>query len=214
MRPSSSSATRPSPPISTSAPSSGPAGDPETDRYRLFEAVVTLLGAIAASAPLLLVLDDLHWADRPTLQLLRHLIRSPQSARVKILGAVELSRSRFHYRRDAVFNAETYLDFLQQLAPHYRRRGAILIQDNASYHKDARVWGWFKSNRHWLEVHQLPPYSPEFNPTERMWQHTRKNGTHNRFFATETELMATLSRVFGDMQAHPETIRPYLVPFF
>ena len=34
-----------------------------------------------ASAPLLIVLDDLHWADRPTLQLLRHLIRSPQSWR-------------------------------------------------------------------------------------------------------------------------------------
>ena len=30
----------------------------------------------------------------------------------------------------------------------YRRRGAILIQDNAAYHKDAEVWGWFKSNRH------------------------------------------------------------------
>jgi len=133
---------------------------------------------------------------------------------VKILGAVELSRSRFHYRRDCVFNAETYLVFLKQLASHYRHRGAILIQDNASYHKDARVWAWFKSNRHWLEAHQLPPYSPQFNPTERMWQHTRKNGTHNRFFATEAELMGTLTRVFGDMQAHPESIRPYLAPFF
>jgi DNA-binding SARP family transcriptional activator/tetratricopeptide (TPR) repeat protein len=69
---------------------SAPAGDPETDRYRLFEAVVTLLGAIAASEPLLLVLDDLHWADRPTLQLLRHLTRSPLAARVKILGAYRL----------------------------------------------------------------------------------------------------------------------------
>jgi DNA-binding SARP family transcriptional activator len=69
---------------------SSPAGDPQTDRYRLFEAVVTLLGAIAASEPLLLVLDDLHWADSPTLQLLRHLTRSPLAARVKILGAYRL----------------------------------------------------------------------------------------------------------------------------
>ena len=42
---------------------SAPIGDPATDRYRLFEAVATLLGTIAASAPLLIVLDDLHWAD-------------------------------------------------------------------------------------------------------------------------------------------------------
>src|SRR2546429_9934198 len=36
----------------------------------------------------------------------------------------------------------------------------VQIQDNASYHKDAEVWAWFKSNRHWLEMHHLPPYSP------------------------------------------------------
>ena len=78
---------------------------------------------------------------------------------VKILGAIELWRTQFNYRQDTVFNASTYLNFLEQLARRYRRQGAILIQDNASYHKDAEVWSWFKSNRHWLEVHQLPPYS-------------------------------------------------------
>jgi DNA-binding SARP family transcriptional activator/tetratricopeptide (TPR) repeat protein len=62
-------------------------GDPETDRYRLFEAVAGLLGQIAATGSLLIVLDDLHWADRPTLLLLRHLIRSPQSGQLRIVGA-------------------------------------------------------------------------------------------------------------------------------
>jgi len=132
---------------------------------------------------------------------------------VKILGAIELWRTRFHYEQAPVFNASTYLDFLQRLAPHYRRRGAILIQDNASYHKEAEVWSWFKSNRHWLEVHQLPPYSPELNPTERLWQYTRKNGTHDRYFANQGELLATLTRVFQDMQSYPDLIRPRLLPF-
>ena len=59
---------------------------------------------------------------------------------VKILGAIELWDTRFHYRQDTVFNATTYFAFLEQLARRYRRRGAILIQDNASYHKDADVW--------------------------------------------------------------------------
>jgi DNA-binding SARP family transcriptional activator/tetratricopeptide (TPR) repeat protein len=62
-------------------------GDPETDRYRLFEAVAGLLAAISASAPVLIALDDLQWADRPSLLLLRHLARSPHNARVSILGA-------------------------------------------------------------------------------------------------------------------------------
>jgi transposase len=132
---------------------------------------------------------------------------------VKILGAIELWHARFHYGPTPVFNAPAYLDFLHQLAPHYRRSGAILIQDNASYHKDAEVWSWFKSNRHWLEVHQLPPYSPELNPTERLWQYTRKNPTHDRYFASREQLVATLTRVFTDMQSYPELIRPSLLSF-
>ena len=132
---------------------------------------------------------------------------------MKILGAIELWGARFHYRQDTVFNAATYLAFLEQLARCYRRQGAILIQDNASYHKDADVWHWFASNRHWLDVHQLPPYSPEFNPTERLWQHTRKTGTHNRYFATETELVGTLSRVFARDAIPPGTDPLVSAPF-
>jgi len=44
---------------------------------------------------------------------------------VKILGAIELWRTRFHYREDTVFNASSYLVFLEQLARSYRRQGAI-----------------------------------------------------------------------------------------
>jgi transposase len=136
-----------------------------------------------------------------------------QRKSIKILGAIELFQTRFHYRQDTVFNASTYLAFLEQLARCYRRQGALLIQDNASYHKDEEVGGWFRANRHWLEVHQLPPYSPELNPTERLWQYTRRNGTHNRYFAQPSALVGTLTRVFGEIQRYPDLIRPYLHSF-
>jgi tetratricopeptide (TPR) repeat protein/predicted Ser/Thr protein kinase len=56
--------------------------NPEGRRYRLFEGVAALLSAIARTRPLLIVLEDLHWADRATLMLLRHLLRSSHEARV------------------------------------------------------------------------------------------------------------------------------------
>src|SRR4029453_18624119 len=64
-----------------------PAPPPETERYRLFEAVVTTLAHAAGDAPLVLVLDDLHWADRPTLLLLRHLARAAEPRRMVVLGS-------------------------------------------------------------------------------------------------------------------------------
>ena len=56
--------------------------DPETERYRLFDAVAAWLGAASGDQPLLLVLDDLHWAAKPTLLLLRHVSRSPEAPRL------------------------------------------------------------------------------------------------------------------------------------
>ena len=46
----------------------------------MFEAVSLLLTQAIVAAPLLLVLDDLHWADRATLHLLRHVMRAPHEA--------------------------------------------------------------------------------------------------------------------------------------
>jgi predicted ATPase/DNA-binding SARP family transcriptional activator/tetratricopeptide (TPR) repeat protein len=71
-----------------------PAEEPETERYRLFEAVVGLLTELSRSAPVLLVLDDLQWADRPTLLLLRHLARAISPARLLILGAYRSTERR------------------------------------------------------------------------------------------------------------------------
>ena len=52
-----------------------PGSGDETERYRMFEAVADLLSAIGREMPVFLVLDDAHWADRPTLQLLQYVVR-------------------------------------------------------------------------------------------------------------------------------------------
>jgi DNA-binding SARP family transcriptional activator/tetratricopeptide (TPR) repeat protein/energy-coupling factor transporter ATP-binding protein EcfA2 len=70
------------------------ADEPETERYRLFEAVVGLLTELSRSAPVLLALDDLQWADRPTLLLLRHLARATSPGRVLILGTFRSTERR------------------------------------------------------------------------------------------------------------------------
>ena len=50
----------------------------ESERYVLFRAIEGLLAAACEAGPVLLVLEDLHWADLPTLKLLRRLLTSPR----------------------------------------------------------------------------------------------------------------------------------------
>jgi predicted ATPase/DNA-binding SARP family transcriptional activator len=82
--------------------------EPEGERYRLFEAVVGLLSSVSQHAPILLVLDDLHWADRPTMLLLRHLSRAPRPERLMVLIA---------------FRTEAATDVLHDALADLRREG-------------------------------------------------------------------------------------------
>jgi class 3 adenylate cyclase len=60
--------------------------DPETARYLLYASVAGLLEVASKREPLLLILDDLHWADQPTLSLLRHVVTAGSSAGALVIG--------------------------------------------------------------------------------------------------------------------------------
>ena len=60
--------------------------DPDTERHRLHTSVAELLSGVSGKRPVLLVLEDVHWADAPTLLLLRHLARVAGDARLLLLA--------------------------------------------------------------------------------------------------------------------------------
>ncbi len=60
--------------------------EPDVERYLLFESVAEVLRSESASHPLLVVLDDLHWADSPSLKLIEHVLRHEHTGRVMVLG--------------------------------------------------------------------------------------------------------------------------------
>lgn len=89
--------------LAMSAPSSA---DPETGQHRLHMAVSGLLVNVSRRRPLVLVLDDLHWADRSTVLLVRHLVRAAADARLLLVGG---------YRDTASDLAPAVLDSLADL---------------------------------------------------------------------------------------------------
>jgi predicted ATPase/class 3 adenylate cyclase len=67
----------------------------EQARFRLFDSITTFLRNASKREPLVIVLDDLHWADAPSLLLLEFLARGLDGSRLMVLGTyrdVELSR--------------------------------------------------------------------------------------------------------------------------
>ncbi|HVF13008.1 MAG TPA: BTAD domain-containing putative transcriptional regulator [Acidimicrobiales bacterium] len=77
-----------SPELGERVPGLGPpvVSDPETQRYRMFQASASVLSNIAQRAPLVLVVDDLHWAAPMTISLLRHVVSRSEPNRLLVLG--------------------------------------------------------------------------------------------------------------------------------
>ena len=69
--------------------------EPEQARFRLFDSISTFLTNASKSQPVVLILDDLHWADEPSLLFLQFLERQMAGSRLLVVGCyrdVELSR--------------------------------------------------------------------------------------------------------------------------
>jgi DNA-binding CsgD family transcriptional regulator len=66
------------------------------DRFRLFDATARLLRTAGQAAPMLVVLDDLHWADEASLLLLRHVVRVLDDERVLLLANTRRNRREEH----------------------------------------------------------------------------------------------------------------------
>ena len=92
-----------------------PALAPEQARFRLFDSITTFLKSASQSQPLLLVLDDLHWADQPSLLLLQFVARQMADSCLMVVGCyrdVELSRQHAlsetlaHLSREPVYHRQ------------------------------------------------------------------------------------------------------------
>lgn len=132
-----------------------------------------------------------------------------------VFGAVSLERRPlFFWRFAPVFNNRTFLGFLKELVRRCRRRKLFLIIDNGPCHnlgEDGKLW--LAKHHHRIELHRLPPYSPEFNPIEGVWKATKKRTTHNRFFRSVEDRDAALNTTFGTFQAYPAMIAGHLERF-
>ena len=86
-----------------------PPAESEEAQFRLFDALAAFLRSVSERVPLLLVLDDLHWADRPTLSMLTHLAREVGRSRILVLGTyrdTDLDRTHPLSRTLAELNRE------------------------------------------------------------------------------------------------------------
>ncbi len=114
-----------------------------------------------------------------------------------VVGAVRPADGRLFSLILPEVNRETFQIFLDMLQPHLGKKRVVMIMDNASWHK-VKSLNWGR-----IEPLYLPPYSPDFNPIERIWLYLKQT-FFTRFVARKhDELTDYLAEKLKFMQDNP-----------
>ena len=149
-------------------------GDPDAERGRLFGAVIATLAELARAQPVLLVLDDLHWARRPTIDLLDQLIRDQQLSNVLVVAAYRTAPADTgEALRDALpdlrrlpgvtrlplagFDVDGIEDFVAAAAGHAVGTDLRVAVDALARQTDGNVFLLVELWQHLVEVGLAPP---------------------------------------------------------
>lgn len=110
-----------------------------------------------------------------------------------VYGAVNPLDGQFHWMLADKMNTETFSAYLGQVSAAHPDEFLVMIVDGASSHvsKDLKI----PEN---IRLHRLPPYSPELNPVEHLWDEIREKSFPNRVFS---EMKAVIAQLENDLPA-------------
>ena len=105
-------------------------------------------------------------------------------------------------------NGPRYVEFLTRLL-HGARRPVFLIVDGHSVHTARLVTAFVASTKGRLRLFCLPPYSPELNPDEQVWDHVKHHGVGRAVIRGAAHLKALVMRRLRQLQRTPELVRAF-----
>jgi transposase len=102
-------------------------------------------------------------------------------SRLNITGALDIFTHRLHIREDQTINALATIAFFKQLENAYPTMHKVhVFCDNAPYHRNKQVKEYLQTSK--IQLHFLPPYSPNLNPIERLWKWMKETVMYNTHY--------------------------------
>ena len=124
----------------------------------------------------------------------------------KVFGLLDYFTGRFfHQGLEGRFNSASYTAFLARVLDE-TTQPLILIQDGARYHTSAETKRFFAQHTQRLTVYQLPSYSPDYNPIEKLWKKLKQQETHMHYFPTFDALTGKVEQALLRFENAPQEI--------
>lgn len=125
----------------------------------------------------------------------------------KVWGLVDYFTGQLFWQgQTGRFRAESYCQFLEEVLKQ-TAQPVIIIQDGAPYHTAKVTKQWIEQHRERVTVYQLPSYSPDYNPIEKVWRLVKRNATHLHYFASFEALEQTVKGELSSLSQKPERVK-------
>ena len=119
-----------------------------------------------------------------------------------MIRAIELEKHEVSVNTADKVNSLSIKGFLEQLLEKYPQHRCLhLIWDNAGYHRSEEIKAFVEKEKR-LQVHYLPPYSPNLNPIERLWKVMHEKVTYNRYYKKFHEFKDSIQNFFEKIQIY------------
>jgi|SRR5215813_6881022 len=125
----------------------------------------------------------------------RRIVTPGKNRKFYIAGALDVRTGRLHTTGGDRKNAALFCQLLWLLATRYRHaRRVHVVVDNYGVHSARLTKSTLAALRHRIVLHFLPPYCPDANRIERVWQDLHANVTRNHRCKTMPQLLANCRR--------------------
>jgi transposase len=98
-------------------------------------------------------------------------------------------------------NAEAMSVFLAEVAQRHANEFILMVLDGAGWHRAKRLQ--VPAN---MQLIPLPPWSPQLNPVEHLWDEIREKGFSNRVFASLSAVDEQLVTALLDLEPDPRQV--------
>jgi len=129
-----------------------------------------------------------------------------QNVKYYIGGALNSRTGNILYAHGPRKNSDLFIDSLHVISNAYRRAKTIhIVLDNYIIHKSAKAQKVLETFEGRIQLHFLPPYSPEHNTIERLWKQMHDHVTRNHRHKTLPSLWQDIVRFLSDVKPFPGT---------
>lgn len=108
-------------------------------------------------------------------------------------------------------NAEAHIEFLKNVLRHHPKRKIVVIEDRAPAHRAKKVKEFVKANKKRLAVYLLPPYAPELNPDEHVWEYLKAYKLKAHQAQDTEELKHLVKRKMQGIQRKKKVVNSFFV---